>query len=408
MMNFRPYDPEKDKKAAHRIWYEVGWMDAEKEEKGLEIFLAGGRALVAELNGEAECLVVSMPGHVHYQDQVLPFGAVAGVATSRVARKQGLAKRLAAQLVAADVADGALVSGLGMFEQGFYNQLGFGTGVYEHWISFDPAQLNLQRRHRVPKRLNKDDWQIMHQALLARQKRHGSLNILPEAFTQGELHARDKDFGLGYCDGPNGELTHFFWGRNKRGSFSIGMMAYQTGDQFLELMALLKSLGDQTRLVGMQEPPHIQVQDLITQPFRYRQLTRKSDYESSHTTEAYWQLRLCDLPACLTQTHLRGEAVHFNLKLSDPIARHLPEDAPWRGVTGDYVVTLGPLSGAELGQDKALPTLTASVNAFTRMWFGIRPASGLAVTDDLAGPPELLAQLDAVLTLPVPQLGWDF
>ncbi len=29
------------------------------------------------------------------------------------------------------MADGALVSGLGMFDQGFYNHLGFGTGGYE-------------------------------------------------------------------------------------------------------------------------------------------------------------------------------------------------------------------------------------------------------------------------------------
>ena len=40
------------------------------------------------------------------------------------------------------------------------------------------------------------------------------------------------------------------------------------------------------------------------------------------------------------------------------------------------------------------PTLTATVNAFTRLWLGVRPATGLAVTDDLSGPPELLQQLD--------------
>ncbi len=415
-MNFRSYNPEKDKKAVYRIWYEVGWLEDEKGEKGLDIFLSKGRALVADLNDEAECLVASMPSLMYYQGQEISFGAVCAVTTSRIARKQGLAKRLTAQLVAADVADGCLLSGLGMFEQGFYDQLGFGTGGYENYVSFDPAQLKLPERSgmprqpRVPRRLTKDDWQIVHQAMLARQKGHGSLNILPETYTQAELHWSSKGIGLGYCDGPQGELTHFFWGHSEsgRGPFSMAMLAYQNWDQFLELMALLKTFGDQTRLVGLEEPRGIQLQDFLVQPFRYRYLTRKSDVENVSRASAYWQIRICDLAGCLAHTHLGGVPIRFNLNLSDPIAQYLPEDAPWRGVGGEYIVTLGPSSTAEAGTDSTLPTLTASVNAFSRLWLGVRPASGLAVTDHLAGPPELLAQLDEMLRLPVPRFEWDF
>ncbi|MBN1461555.1 MAG: hypothetical protein JXA57_18655, partial [Armatimonadetes bacterium] len=86
----------------------------------------------------------------------------------------------------------------------------------------------------------------------------------------------------------------------------------------------------------------------------------------------------------------------------------LEEGASWRGVAGRYLVTLGPSSGAELGENASLPTLRASVNAFTRMWLGVRPATGLAVTDDLSGPPELLDHLDSVLRLPEPKPDWDF
>jgi hypothetical protein len=42
------------------------------------------------------------------------------------------------------------------------------------------------------------------------------------------------------------------------------------------------------------------------------------------------------------------------------------------------------------------------------MWLGVRPASGLAVTDELAGPPALLEQLDDVLLLPTPRPDWEF
>jgi len=39
---------------------------------------------------------------------------------------------------------------------------------------------------------------------------------------------------------------------------------------------------------------------------------------------------------------------------------------------------------------------------------GALPATGLALSDDLAGPPALLADLDRRLCLPEPKTGWDF
>jgi hypothetical protein len=38
----------------------------------------------------------------------------------------------------------------------------------------------------------------------------------------------------------------------------------------------------------------------------------------------------------------------------------------------------------------------------------VRPATGLAITDDLAGPPELLAALDDAFRLPAPTWDWQF
>jgi hypothetical protein len=410
-MNYRNYNPKKDKKAVHRIWLETGWIGDEKKDKEMvDVFIQGGRTLVAEVSGEAECLVASMPGSIRYLDEDLPLSGITVVATSRIARKQGLAKRLTAQLIAADVADGAIICGLGMFEQGFYNKLGFGTGSYEHWISFDPAQLKLKQKARVPRRITADDWEMAHAALLARRRRHGACNIYPPECTRAEFGLTSEGFGLGYNDGPAGELTHFIWceAKGENGPYTVIMMAHQNSDQFLELMALLKSLGDQVHQVWLREPGDIQLQDLLVQPFRYRQLTKQAKYENKALATAYWQLRICDLPGCLAHTHLPGDEICFNLNLSDPIEKYLDKKSPWRGVAGDYVVTLGPSSSAEKGTISTLPTLTASVGAFTRMWMGVRPANGLTVTDDLAGPPELLAALSRVLRLPEPKLDWDF
>jgi len=72
------------------------------------------------------------------------------------------------------------------------------------------------------------------------------------------------------------------------------------------------------------------------------------------------------------------------------------------------VIQLGEESSARQERDEALPTLLASVNAFTRLWLGVRSASVLAWSDDLSGPPELLATLDRTLCLPSPQVDWDF
>ncbi len=123
---------------------------------------------------------------------------------------------------------------------------------------------------------------------------------------------------------------------------------------------------------------------------------------------AYWQVRICNLSECMAQTHLPGEKVRFNLRLSDPIDSLLDKKAPWHGLTGNYVIMLGPSSGIETGIDKTLPTLVATIGAFTRMWLGVRPATSLAITDQLSAPQELLEKLDWILRLPEPKLDWDF
>jgi hypothetical protein len=409
-IKLRDYDPSKDKDAVHRIWHEVGWLEKDKEEAA-DLVIECGRALVAEVNGAAECLVNTAPSTMRYLSEELPFSAITGVTTSRIARKRRLARRLTAKAVALDAAAGALVAGLGIFEQGYYNQLGFGSGRYEHWIAFDPAGLAVSAKARIPRRITSEDWALVHTSRLTRLRGHGSCNLTPAEITRSDMLWNDKGFGLGYCNGPDGELTHHFWCRVKdaeHGPYTITWISFQTPDQFLELMALLKSLGDQVRLVRMREPQGIQLQDLIRQPFKQRQVTEKSKFESHMHALAYWQMRICDLPACLERTNLRSDEVRFNLTLTDPIERFLDDSAPWHGIAGDYVVTLGPSSHAERGTSASLPTLTASAGAFTRLWLGVRPATGLAITDEIHGSPKLLEKLDWALRLPEPKPDWDF
>ena len=166
-MTWRDYDIERDRSAIQRIWREVGWLKPGKE-LGQDLFVSVGRAIVADMDGTPECLVVTAPGHVRHLNDDLPFCCVHGVTTSYIARQQGLAGRLTAQAVANGAADGALMAGLGMFDQGYYDKFGFGSGAYSHWAAFDPARLKVKVRPRAPRRLTADDYEIVHAARLAR------------------------------------------------------------------------------------------------------------------------------------------------------------------------------------------------------------------------------------------------
>ena len=98
-MKYRDYNPKRDKEAVHRIWREVGWLKKGKEE-AMDLHVESGRAIVADVNNEAECLVATVPGTIRYVNEELPFFGITGVTTSRIARKQGLAKQLTAMMVA--------------------------------------------------------------------------------------------------------------------------------------------------------------------------------------------------------------------------------------------------------------------------------------------------------------------
>jgi len=406
-MKFRPYDSERDHAAVVRIWHEVGWGEA-GENKSLDTLLPAVNCRVAEVNGSAEGLVVTAPGDIDYMGARLPFSAVLGVTSGLVARRGGVASRLTAHSIAADAAAGAAVTALGIFDQGYYNRLGFGNGTSELYCRFDPRTLRVPPLTRTPIRLTKDDVERMHAARMARMRTHGSLNLFSSAVSLAAMLEQANTFGLGFTD-DSGELTHFLGitglGR-EHGPFEVHWTVYRTGEQFIELMSVLHSLSDQIHQLAMMEPPLYQLQDLLAAPMYDHEKTRGGKFEDMFKGLAWWQIRMVDVPRCIAAVCLPGAPVRFNLTLCDPIERYLDEDEPWRGVSGNYVITLGERSEARPGQEPGLPLMTASVNAFTRMWLGIRSATGLAVTDDLAAPQPLLSALDALLRLPRPHLDW--
>ena len=409
-IELRDYDHERDFEAVDRIYHEVGWLDSDDDSKRHEEHARSVyEGVVFCLDGDVECAATTSLGAMRHLETDLDLAVVTGVTTSRVARKLGAAKRVTAAAIAQRAEAGSEICTLGMFEQGFYDRLGFGSGAYSRIVKFDPATLKVDRRFRPPKRLTKDNWRDVHHAMHERLRGHGGCVLHTPEIIRGELALHTSNpIGLGYYDG--GTLSHFIWGgtEGEYGPYLIWWYAYRTPEQLLELLALIRSLGDQVAIVGMEEPADIQFQDLLDAPFRNRRLTEGSKYAGSHRTHAWWQARMLDVPKCLAKTHLETDDLAFNLELTDPIAEHVGEGSRWCGVAGNYVVSLGEQSAARVGREASLPTLRASVGAFTRIWLGVRSPSVLAHTDDLDGDPGLLADLDRALRLPQPHIGWDY
>jgi predicted acetyltransferase len=413
-LNFRKYHPGKDKKAVLRIWQECGWIgdviDKDKS-KIVEKYIKASDAYVSEIDGSAECLVLTMPGSYRYLNSDIDFCAVTVVATSLVARKKAMATKLNALTLASTATGSNALAGLGVFDQGFYDKLGFGTGPYEHWVNFDPSTLRVKASEKLPDRLTIKDFKMIHQSRLARMRKHGSVNILPPEHTLAEISEKRNSFGLGYIDKKSGRLTHHLWlsSEGEQGPCTVWWMAYQNYSQLVELLSILKAFNDQIISVELREPPDIQIQDLLSRPFRYRTQTKKSKHENRMSSMAYYQLRILNLKDCISRTCLDiDKEIRLNLVLHDPINDYLQEKNKWRGIGGKYILILGKESTIVDGQDKVLPTLQASTGAFTRMWLGVRPATALAVTDELSGPQDLLNELDRAFRLPAPKADWDF
>ena len=406
----RPYHEERDLAAVTRMWHEVGWIDdSDGQADALRDFLGCGHALVADVAGQAECLAHRSPGSVRYDGTDLPLCAITAVTTSHVGRRQGLASALMVETLAAGATEGAAVAGLGIFDQGFYDRFGFGTGTYQHRITFDPATLDVPVPSRPPVRLDRGHTEEVHALLVRRHRGHGSVVLHPPRLVAAELAWADKPVALGFR-ADDGRLTQFLLGsmKDEYGPLVVDMLASETPEGLLELLGLLRALGDQFDLVTVNdEPAGLQLQDLLREPLRHsRVVSMTGGHAALHDAMAMQQDRILDLDACIGAVHLRTPPVEFGLRLRDPLGDM--DDAGWSGIGGEYTVRLAASSTVDTGLDPSLPVLDASVNAFTRLWLGVRPAGGLALTDDLAGPAELIDALDVALRLPVPRAGWSY
>jgi len=386
-------------------------MDGKEKDKDVfNAYIDEASALVAELNGAAEVFVVTRTGSCQYQDADIPFSAVTGVATSRVARQQGLASNVTARAIAASAENGAAMSMLGMFDQGYYEKFGYGSTIYYRISTFDPSSLLVPRLTRSPKRLCKEDAAAMHQCRNRRRRYHGGCTLDGVGETAATtIWQHEGAFGLGFED-DDGGLTHFMWIKPKgeHGPYNVWFTGWETHEQLIELLSVLKSLSDQVHGVRMTDPPGLQLQDFLQRPLATVRARQGGDFSSDVLSHVWMQCRILDLSTCISAMHFCGDPVSFNLALTDPIEQYLPEGSSWRGIGGNWIITFGEESSATLGIDNALPTASATVNDLSRIWFGSTSAEAVSVTGNFVADPELIERIDSIVKLPVPIVDWDF
>ena len=411
-IQIRDLDLPADGKSLQRVWREIGWSDSERSDRAMLDVFAEGSASVGTINDEVECAVLTQPGTMRLDQQDLPLCVVAAVTTSRIARGLSLAQKLTARQLVQGQQTAAAVAALGMFDQGFYDNLGFGTGAYINEFSFDSSLLNVDIKPRTSTRLTAADAPRMLATMLARPRTHGAVTIDLSKSFESELD-RENRFGLGYFEGER--LTHFMWMKEKgeHGPYRVEWMGYETGAGLLELLALLKSLSDQIYSVFMLEPPHVQFQTLLKRPFRSQAIAEKGKFSAGQETYAWYQLRILDLPQCVQALNYNGPDICFQLRVDDPMDGLLnspdlaEQQALWQTLGGDWIVTLGEQATATRGLDEALPQMHCTVNTFSRLLWGVSRASSLAISDGLTAPVALLQALDGVFTAN-PNPGWEF
>lgn len=419
----RPLDVGADLVAVARIWREVRWIEQSDDHlAALRLFLDDADSEVGTADGSPECLVVRRPGTITYDTTDLSMSTIAAVTTSHVGRKLGFASTLTARAVAAGAIDGAAVAALGMFEQGFYDRFGFATASYDHNASFDPQALRLSHvPYRPPVRLGVDDTAEMAVALRNRQRHHGAVTLDGDAWVGAEIRWIEQPMALGYRD-ASGELTHFFVGSlgKEHGPLKISLLCYRSIDELLELLRLVRELGDQIRTVTMEEPAMLQMQTLLDEPMRHRQrAAADADPATRSSFVAWWQLRILDLAACVDARRWEGDPIEFDLRLTDPVTRYLGADdglrrdetrdlTAWSGIGGDYTVRVAAESTVEPRRSGTRPLVECDVGALTRLWFGVASASTLVATENFTAPPDLVASLDRAFRLPPTIPGLEF
>jgi hypothetical protein len=420
-LDLNPFDFDRDMESVLRIWHETGWYDGEDRQRAqIKAFFKAneGRSLVARLDGQAESVVHCTLGSMRYGTapaaREISVGAITAVTTSRVARKLGAASRLTARTIAEMGDDGAAVALLGMFEQGFYDRFGFGVGPYEHNVWAYPGSLRVPAEYRTPERFDFEHHSDeLHEAVVSRYRTHGGVVIGGERSTATVVNLDQQVSVYGYR--TEGSISHWMAVEHTEefGPDRVVAWAFQSPQQCLELLRLVQEWGDQVDLIRFIEPAWMQAQDFDADPVHNYRRTKGSKVHVRTDADAWWQVRIVNMDTCIAAMEPVAEPFEVVAEIEDPVADHLADSGysgSWEPLSGVWRLSFGRQHRAErLADTSRNVDLRTSVNALSRWWLGVLPASSLGVIRQMDASHDLLRLLDPLTAqLPRPHPGWDF
>ncbi len=419
-LEFRIADPKADINAVLGLFRKAGWVSGFKKElfaddsRSKEIvaaFLEDSYAYLACYDGIVESVAQTHQGTIQQTDTILPLCAVTAVICGYVLRKQKATSIALARVLADRAKAGDAFAMLGIFDQGFYDRLGFGTNPYEYEFYIDPRDLNVPKISRPPKEFSLDDFKAIYRSRCRAHSMHGVCTISSEAMVKGEMifHDEKNGFVLGYTN-EEGEITHHLFANfeDEHGPGGIHWLVFQNEQQLLELLQIVKSLSDQIYSFWLLQPPQIRLQDYLHEPFRSTELTKGGKLPAKTEAYGFSQLRVLDIAQAVAATHFSGETVSLNIQIDDPIERFLENDSAWRGVGGEYVLHLGEESSISPGRHPNYESISLSVNDFSRMLHGSISPAQLCFMQKMKASEGLLKKLTRVFNLPEPHPQWLF
>src|SRR5690606_37774862 len=145
---------------------------------------------------------------------------------------------------------------------------------------------------------------------------HAGVALDPPEILRAEYAWADPPvIALGFRD-DDGRLTACFVASNKdeHGPLKVHIMGWETDEDLLDLLGLFRSLSDQVQRIELVEPHSIQLQDLIDKPVRGHE-PHEVGPPPLGSALAWYQVRVLDLPVCVSARHWPGPPVEFDLVL---------------------------------------------------------------------------------------------
>jgi predicted acetyltransferase len=176
---------------------------------------------------------------------------------------------------------------------------------------------------------------------------------------------------------------------------------------------LVQEWGDQVDLIRFIEPAWMQAQDFDADPAHNYRRTKGSKVHVHTDADAWWQIRIVDMATCIAVMEPASEPFELLVEIDDPVEQHLAGSGyagSWKPLTGVWRFSFGATHTAErLGDAQTNVDLRTSINALSRWWLGVLPASSLGVIGQMHADSSTLTRLDQLTAhLPRPHPGWDF